>query len=140
LGCGNGIVGLVAARTHDEADVVAIDDSALAVAATRDSWAATLPDALSRLHVFHAHRMINVVDAGSVDAVLVNPPFHDDRVVGDDTAWSMFVDAHKVLRPGGVIGVVGNRHLAYHAKLKKIFGNVETVASNKRFVVLRAMR
>lgn len=140
LGCGNGVVGLVAAKGHQGAGIVAIDDSALAVAATEDSWQATMPEQLARLETHHAHRMIGVVDAASVDAVLINPPFHDDRVVGDDTAWSMFVDAHKVLRPGGVIGVVGNRHLAYHAKLKKIFGNVETVAANKRFVVLRATK
>lgn len=140
LGCGNGVIGLVAARAYNDAEILAIDDSALAIAATRGSWKATIPEERERLTVHHQHRLANAVDAASVDAVLVNPPFHDDRVVGDDTAWSMFVDAHKALRTGGVIGVVGNRHLAYHAKLKKIFGNVEIVTSNKRFVVLRSVR
>jgi 16S rRNA (guanine1207-N2)-methyltransferase len=35
---------------------------------------------------------------------------------------------------------VGNRHLAYHAKLHRIFGNDEFVASSPKFVVLRAVR
>jgi len=140
LGCGNGIIGLVAAQRRANAQVVAIDDSAVAVDATRSSWSSTFGSAADRLTVHHAHRLVTVVDAGSVDAVLVNPPFHEDRVIGDDTAWSMFVDAHKVLRPGGVLGVVGNRHLAYHAKLKKIFGNVDVIASTSRFVVLASVR
>ena len=88
----------------------------------------------------HAHRLVGALPKRSVNLVLVNPPFHDDRVVGDDVAWSMFTDAHKVLDPGGQLVVVGNRHLAYHAKLKKIFGQVETVAATSKFVLLRAHR
>jgi 16S rRNA (guanine1207-N2)-methyltransferase len=34
--------------------------------------------------------------------------------------------------------VIGNRHLGYHQTLKKIFGNSELVASNAKFVILRA--
>ena len=52
----------------------------------------------------------------------------------------MFVDAHKVLRPGGHLVVVGNRHLAHHAKLKKIFGGVNNLGSNAKFVVLDGVR
>jgi 16S rRNA (guanine1207-N2)-methyltransferase len=36
--------------------------------------------------------------------------------------------------------VVGNRHLGYHLKLKKLFGNCETVAGNAKFVILKAVR
>ena len=145
LGCGNGIIGLRAARDLSERSINfvldAVDDSALALDAAERSWEATLPGAAAEQVAFrHHHRLIEVVPKRSVDLVMVNPPFHDDRVVGDDTAWSMFTDSHKVLRPGGSLLVVGNRHLAYHAKLKKIFGKVDTIASNKKFVVLRAFR
>jgi 16S rRNA (guanine1207-N2)-methyltransferase len=44
------------------------------------------------------------------------------------------------MRPGGEIWVVGNRHLGYHAKLKHLFYNCDIVASNARFVVLRATK
>lgn len=145
LGCGNGVVGLRMAQDFLAADINfvidAVDDSALAVAAAEASWQVTLPGVAEERAAFrHHHRLVEVVDKGSADLVVVNPPFHDDRVVGDETAWSMFTDAHKVLRLGGQLLVVGNRHLAYHAKLKKIFGQVDTVASNKRFVLLRAHR
>lgn len=145
LGCGNGIVGLRVARDLFAAGVEfaidLVDDSALALAAAEESWEATYPGvAADRVAFRHHHRLVEVVEAKAVDLVVVNPPFHEDRVVGDDTAWAMFTDAHKVLRPGGRLLVVGNRHLAYHAKLRKIFGTVETIASNKKFVILCAHR
>lgn len=145
LGCGNGVIGLRLARLLTAAGipshVSAIDDSALAIAAAEQSWQASgLPEDSVSVSFHHAHRLANVVEPASVDLVVVNPPFHDDRVLGDETAWSMFVDAHKALRPGGRLIVVGNRHLAYHAKLKKIFGGVDNVASNAKFVVLESVR
>jgi len=143
LGSGNGIIGLRVARDFTAAGrsitVEAIDDSALAIAATQASWQKNdFP--MAELSVRHHHRMVEVLDPGSVDLVVVNPPFHNDRVIGDHTAWSMFTDAHRVLRPGGALVVVGNRHLGYHAKLGKIFGAVETIGSSTKFVVLHARR
>jgi 16S rRNA (guanine1207-N2)-methyltransferase len=52
----------------------------------------------------------------------------------------MFSDAHRVLRSNGQLWVIGNRHLAYHAKLKRIFGNCDIIGSNSKFVVFRATR
>ncbi len=78
------------------------------------------------------------ISDGSVDLVVVNPPFHDQFVVGDAVARQMFVDARRVLRPGGQLWVVGNRHLGHHVKINQLFGNVRTVASNNKFVVLQA--
>ena len=72
--------------------------------------------------------------------MLVNPPFHADNALGDATAWQMFSDSRAALRQGGELWVVGNRHLAYHAKLKRLFGNCDVVASNPKFVVYRAVR
>jgi len=43
-----------------------------------------------------------------------------------------------VLRRGGELRVVGNRHLGHHARLRKIFGNCETIAANRKFVLLSA--
>ena len=78
-------------------------------------------------------------DAG-VDLVLNNPPFHTHRATTDIVAWRMFTGARRALRPGGELWVVGNRHLGYHVKLRKIFGNCETVAASPKFVVLRSVR
>jgi 16S rRNA (guanine1207-N2)-methyltransferase len=71
---------------------------------------------------------------------LNNPPFHQQNTVGDAIAWKMFVEARRVLKPLAELWVVGNRHLAYHAKLKKLFGACEAIASNRKFVVLKAVK
>ena len=76
--------------------------------------------------------------AGSLDLVLCNPPFHQGRTEGDHVAWEMFRQARRALRPGGRLLVVGNRHLGYHWKLQRLFDRCETVASDRRFVVLAA--
>ena len=77
---------------------------------------------------------------GDHDLVLINPPFHQQHSIGDAVAWQMFMDARRVLVEGGELRIVGNRHLGYHAKLKKLFGNCETVDANKKFVVLSATK
>jgi 23S rRNA (guanine1835-N2)-methyltransferase len=77
---------------------------------------------------------------GSIDWVLNNPPFHENHTIGDAMALQMFAESRDVLRRGGEVWVAGNRHLRYEAKLKRLFGNCDVVASNARFVVLRAVR
>ena len=57
-----------------------------------------------------------------------------------DCAWQMFKDSLRVLKTGAELRIVGNRQLAYHVKLKRLFGNCETIASNKKFVILSAIK
>ena len=144
LGCGNGVVGVVAALDNPDADVVFVDESFLAVDSARRTVEANLPDdGGTELGVGDGLRRAQgrePLERASVDLVFNNPPFHEDHALSDATAWQMFTDAHVVLRSGGQLWVVGNRHLAYHAKLKRIFGNCDVIASNSKFVVYRATR
>ena len=52
----------------------------------------------------------------------------------------MFADSARVLRPGGTITVVANRHLGHHVALRRWFDDVGVVGSDPRFVVLRGRR
>ena len=79
-------------------------------------------------------------ETGSLDLVICNPPFHMGRATGDLIAWRMFEQAKYSLRTGGELRIVGNRHLGYHLKLRRLFGNCEVVASDRKFVVLSAIR
>ena len=74
------------------------------------------------------------------DLILCNPPFHQQHVVGDMIAWQMFVQSRRVLKSEGELWIVGSRHLAYHTKLKKLFGNQTLVSTNNKFVILRAIK
>ena len=138
LGCGNGILGTVAAVQNPDATVVFADESFMAVESAEATFRGALGE--DRYAEFLVTDALDGIEPDSVDVILNNPPFHDGHVTGDAIAWSMFVEARKALCSGGELYVVGNRHLGYHEKLKRIFGNSETVGSNPKFVVLRAVR
>ncbi|MBP5865516.1 methyltransferase [Streptomyces scabiei] len=139
LGCGNGVVGTAVALAGPDAEVVFVDESYQAVASARATYEANRPDADAGAE-FLVGDGLEDFPAGSVDLVLNNPPFHSHQATTDATARRMFTGARRALRPGGELWVVGNRHLGYHVTLRRIFGNGEVVASDPRFVVLRAVR
>ncbi len=137
LGCGNGLLGLHVARQTKVGSVTFVDESYHAIASARanvDEW---LPDLTAR---FVIDRTLDTVPSASVDLVVNNPPFHTHQSRSDGTARAMFVDAHRVLRPGGQLVVVGNRHLDYHQQLRRRFGRCEVLGSTSKFVVLSAFR
>lgn len=137
LGCGNGVVGTAAALADPDAEVLFVDESFQAVASAEATYRA---NGLEGRAEFRVGDGLAGVPAGSADLVLNNPPFHSHQATTDATAWRMFTGAHRVLRPGGELWVVGNRHLGYHVKLRRLFGNSQLVASDPKFVVLKAVR
>lgn len=135
LGCGNGALGVAAGLAGPRARVVLTDESHLAVASAVATWRGV-----------HGDRPVEAVVgdglegvSGPVDTVLCNPPFHVGHRVSDTTAWRMFSQARRALSTGGEMWVVGNRHLGHHARLGRLFGRCDVVASNAKFVVLRAV-
>ncbi|MER5374344.1 methyltransferase [Streptomyces sp. NPDC002553] len=137
LGCGNGIVGTAVALADPRADVLFTDESFQAVASAEATYKANGAPGRAEFRV--GDGLAGVAD-GSVDLVLNNPPFHSHQATSDATAWRMFTGARRALRPGGELWVVGNRHLGYHVKLRRLFGNSELVAGDPKFVVLKAVK
>jgi len=138
LGCGNGVIGLVAAAFNPAASLTFCDESYMAIASAEANFRAAFAQA--RDAEFRVGDCLQDVADNSQNLVLINPPFHQQHSVGDAIAWRMLKDARRVLEQDGELRVVGNRHLGYHAKLKKLFGNCETIASNKKFVILKAVK
>ncbi|MGW2190430.1 methyltransferase [Streptomyces sp. NPDC001719] len=138
LGCGNGVVGTAAALADPAAEVTFVDESFQAVASAEATFRANAGAGASAS--FRVGDGLSGVPAGSVDLVLNNPPFHTHQATTDVTAWRMFSGARDALRTGGELWVVGNRHLGYHVRLRKLFGNCEVVASDPKFVILRAVK
>ncbi|MEN9534495.1 MAG: hypothetical protein RIQ83_3719, partial [Pseudomonadota bacterium] len=139
LGCGNGVLGLALLARDAEVEVTFIDESHMAVASARLNVEHNLPDALPRAR-FMVNNCLDGVEVGSADRILCNPPFHQLQAITDHIAWQMFSDAHRVLPQGGELWIVGNRHLDYHNKLKRLFANAQVVASNSKFVILKAIK
>lgn len=137
LGCGNGVVGTSVALADPDAEVLFVDESFQAVASAEATYKA---NGVSGHAEFRVGDGLAGVPSGSVDLVLNNPPFHSHQATTDATAWRMFTGARRALRPGGELWVIGNRHLGYHVKLRKLFGNSRLVASDPKFVVLKAVK
>ncbi|MER7934719.1 methyltransferase [Streptomyces sp. NPDC093272] len=137
LGCGNGVVGTAVALADPTAEVLFVDESFQAVASAEATYKANGVPGHAEFRVGDG---LAGVAAGSVDVVLNNPPFHSHQATTDATAWRMFTGAARALRPGGELWVVGNRHLGYHVKLRRLFGNSLLVASDPKFVVLKAVK
>ncbi len=138
LGCGNGVVGVVAAERNPQAELVFADESFMAVASAQASFQAAF--GRSRTARFLVGDCLEGMPEQSADLILNNPPFHQQNAVGDFVSWQMFCESREVLRKGGELWVIGNRHLGYHAKLKRLFGNCALIASNRKFVILKAVR
>ena len=138
LGCGNGVLGIVAASLNAAASLLFSDESYMAIASARENFHHAF--AQTRNVEYSVDDCLQTVASASRDLVLVNPPFHQQHSVGDAIAWKMFKNARRVLVTDGELRLVGNRHLGYHAKLKKLFGNCESIAADSRFVILSSIK
>jgi 23S rRNA (guanine1835-N2)-methyltransferase len=137
LGCGNGVIGVSVLDQNKTAHVTFVDESFMAVESARQN----VID-----HIGSEERATFIVSncleeplkfaSSNYDIVLCNPPFHQQNTITDHVAYQMFTDAKKALKHGGELRIVGNRHLDYPIKLKKLFGGYEVIDSNKKFSIL----
>ena len=139
LGCGNGVLGLRYAQLSPSSQVLWVDESYLAIASCQHNIALNLADSNDHYDCRVDDCLSQQADA-SADLILCNPPFHQEHAITTHIAQQMFRDSKRVLRSGGELRVVANRHLAYHQLLERLFGRVTVVASNPKFVVLSVRR
>lgn len=136
LGCGNGVLGIRARQLNPGAHMIFSDESYMAILSARINYSNYFEDEAQFLWT-------NCFESGgsfSADLVLCNPPFHQQTTIGDFIAWQMFNDAFRALRNGGKLRVIGNSHLGYQYKLKKIFGNSDIVATNQKFMIIDSVK
>ncbi len=136
LGCGSGIIGMVAARLAPEREVVLTDADAYAL------------DLTARNCQRNDVANVRIVAADVVDAVAeerftvvaCNPPFHQRNEQSSHLADRFMRGAEAVLTSGGRLYFVANRFLPYEARLERLFGNVAEVAGDARYKVLVAKK
>lgn len=139
LGCGNGVVGVMTLARCPNASITFVDESYMAVESARLNVEQNMPTRFDRCQ-FIENDCLTGFEKNSVDMVLCNPPFHQAQAVTDHIAWQMFRQAKDTLKEGGELRIIGNRHLDYHDKLKRMFGNCKLLGSNKKFVVLSSTK
>ncbi|WP_375429937.1 class I SAM-dependent methyltransferase [uncultured Friedmanniella sp.] len=137
LGCGTGVLAVLAARTLPHAQVLALDESRAAVlSAVATTEANGVAD---QVEVRRTHLSEGVPDA-SVDLVLCNPPFHRGNTRDSAVAFEMFADAARVLAAGGELWAVYNSHLPYLRALRRLVGRTDVVGQNPAYTVTRSVR
>lgn len=77
---------------------------------------------------------------GSVDTVVMNPPFHIARKADPGLGQAFIRAAARMLTPQGTLFLVANRHLPYESTLQDTFADVEEIGGNTRFKLITAAR
>jgi 16S rRNA (guanine1207-N2)-methyltransferase len=140
LGCGNGVLSVKMGQLNPQARLTSVDESFMAIESAKQNLVDNLGEPYDIQCI--ANNCLDGFNPDSADMVMCNPPFHQQQAVTDHIAWQMFCDSKQILNKGGKLLVIGNRHLGYDAKLKRLFGdkNVKLVASNSKFVILQATK
>lgn len=119
LGCGYGVVGIVASKLG-AGEVVYLDEDLVALTACRENIAAHGLEG----EVIHSH--LPWAAQGKFDCILVNPPYHTDY--GVPRAFLEF--AARRLNPRGWVYVVVKKPLWYRNKLRSLFGGFRSIERN----------
>ena len=137
LGCGNGVIGLVAAERIPQAELLFVDESFMAVSSARANFQHAFRE---RIASFTAGDGLVECAPNSLDLILCNPPFHRQHAIDQTVPWRMFAQAKRALKPGAQLLVVSNSGLKHHGRIKRIFGHCSTLAQTGKFVVLSAQK
>lgn len=139
LGCGNGVLGLTLLAQQPQMSMLFCDESYMAVDSARQTIAHNLPDQLAHCQ-FTVDDCLSQRTDRSADIIVCNPPFHQQQAVTSHIASQMFAEAKRVLKQGGRLRIVANRHLEYAAVLKRLFGNCHQLAADAKFVILEVIK
>lgn len=139
LACGNGVLGLFAARHACARTVVFCDESAMAVASAQANAEALFPQFGDRFSFYHGDGLQRYA-GDPVQLILCNPPFHQEHTVNAFAGLHLLGRSSQYLVPGGRLYVVANRHIDYAPALRGEFRRVEKCAGNAKFTITMAQR
>ena len=134
LGCGSGVVGIVATGLAARTQLWLADADSMAVALARKNLELNgITNATVRLSDAYA-----ALEGLRFDLIASNPPVHVGRVAVQAIARRFIAGAPDYLAPRGRLYVVGPAFLPYEAWLAERFARVRVVADTQRYRVVRA--
>lgn len=133
LGCGVGVLARAVLTSAAVTQLDLVDIDGRAVAAARRN----VQDPRARFHWADAR---SAPDLANLDFVVMNPPFHDAGAEDRELGRAFIRRAHQVLRRGGALWLVANRHLPYEAVLVELFSKVALKSEAHGFKVYEARK
>ncbi len=134
LGCGLGVLAARVLQSPAVSALVLVDNDRRAVEAARRN----VDDARADIRWADVRAMEQA--PADLDFVVMNPPFHvggaEDRALGQ----AFIRQAAAMLKKGGVLWIVANRHLPYEAVLAEHFARVTPHGEDAGFKVHEARR
>ncbi|HEV7227071.1 class I SAM-dependent methyltransferase [Brevundimonas sp.] len=133
LGCGLGVLSEAVLTSSAVTALTGIDLDRRAVEA-------------ARLNVADPRATFDWADArtltasGDLDFVVMNPPFHDGGQEDRRLGQAFVRKAAEMLKKGGVLWMVANRHLPYEAELNEAFRRVRVVAEAQGYKAFEATK
>jgi len=116
LGCGYGVIGIVAARLIDPRHVFMVDSDPLAVRIAQDNIARNSVDGVTVV----VSDAFDALSERDFSKILCNPPYHSDFSI----AKRFIEKGFNRLIVGGAMWLVTRRETWYRNKLTGIFGGV----------------
>ena len=137
LGCGYGALATAALRSSGVRALRLIDLDRRAVEAARRNI-----DDLRASFDWADVRTLETSGGywGDLDFVVMNPPFHDGGAEDRRLGHAFIRKSAEMLKRGGVLWLVANRHLPYEAELKAAFKRVTPVADGGGYKVFEAQK
>ena len=132
LGCGCGVVGIVAAKIAGEENVFMSDADPMAVETARRN---AERNGVSGVHVCVSDGFQSV-DASGFDLILSNPPYQTDFSV----AKGFIEKGFNRLKIGGKLYMVTKRRAWYKNKMISVFGGVEIRETDGYYVFIAERR
>ena len=128
LGCGYGVVGILAAKTASPENVYMCDISDEAIRLSKSN--SKLND-VENVNIFQSDGFKNIVEK-NFTIIASNPPYHEDFKIPK----SFIENGYKALSTGGKMYMVTKRRTWYKNKFIAVFGGVSIVEKDGYFVFM----
>ncbi len=133
LGCGYGALATVVLRSPTVTALRLIDLDRRAVEAARKN----VDDPRASFDWADARTL---EDSGDLDFVVMNPPFHDGGAEDRRLGQAFVHKAAGLLKRGGTLWLVANRHLPYEAELNAAFKRVTPITDGGGYKLFEATK
>lgn len=133
LGCGLGILSHAVLASPEVTSLALVDLDRRAVECARRN-------VVDPRASFHWQDARVGPDLANLDFVVMNPPFHEGGAEDKALGQAFIRRAHAVLRKGGALWLVANRHLPYEGVLGELFAKAALKSEGGGFKVYEARK